>query len=1126
MAGTPSLLLGAFELQERVAVGGVGEVWRAVHCFTRVSAAVKLLNAGYANDAHARAALRAELRAVACLDHPNIVFVFGTGEVSAEVAERSGGRLTPGAAWIAMEYAEGGTLRDRAGEFTWSAVQNALLDVLAGLAHAHARGFIHGDVKPANLLVGGVRGGVKIADFGIARRIEGDGRRRAGRTSWGSPAFMAPEQARADGAPLGAWTDLYALGCTAWALLTGAPPFKGEPAAVLEQHVSASLPPLISSHPLPEGAEPWLRRLLVKDPALRVRHAAEASWSLAAISDRANGTSRPRPAARSASAAEVTQAVAPVDSPVRLRLEMVGLAENTLPESFPARPVPPPPLGGHLGGVGLELLALRSFPVVGREVEQAFLWGRLRDVVERGEARAVVVRGPSGVGTSRLARWLTESAAELGLCRPMVVAYGASGGAPRGLRSAFHQVLRLGRLTRSGAGQALEAAAPALEAEDRSALAGWLLGGGRPAPLPRAERLSLWKRVLAALVHAVPPTGEGRPLVVWVDACEVGSAEALSLVRSMVGSDIPVLFVLTVGDERLPSSSVEAALLEELRLQSAVDELRIAELSPPACRELLETHLGLAPDFAEDLGRRTNGNPLFVMLLLGDFAERRLLETTPMGVRPSKGAEVFLPAALEREWVARAERVAEGLLPGELESVEVLAVLGDPASELEWTEACATLGVAPGFELLDRLEAEGLLTRPGEDTVWRFVHGMFREALERRAARAGRLEAAHRACAATLSRLGKRAHTERVGRHLLLSGDLVGSLQPLSLAIEDRILAREAGPAASLTALRAEALNRAGVAEADERVGEQRFLDALLAHLRNDIVRAERALFNLRAEIDGNGWVGVQARADWFGGRIARSRGRQNEAASQFRAAIASGQIIGDVRTMGRSRAELAEMLAESGDWAGAAAEFEAARSLFEQLDDPAGLGDVHLGLALLDCKTAQHTESAAHLRLAIKAFQRMRNEVGVARAWNVRGDLHRLSGRFDAAAEDYRGAIRVLEATNNWMAVLPHVNLGLLLLARGEEDPAHSQLSQTLPELQKHGAADAEVYVRIGLTITSLRRGDVAAAAATRRSLSPLLTAVRKRDPEIVALLEVLRQEATRVADGDALAWLEQEGV
>jgi hypothetical protein len=160
----------------------MGTVWAGVHRAEGVPVAVKLLSREHAESAHFRALFRNELRHVAALSHPGIVLVLDFGELGADAGERSGGILAPGTPWLAMEYASEGSL-DRGPMADWAAVKDALLAVLAALAHAHARGVLHRDIKPANLLCcgpGDMRPGLKLADFGVAHALRdaGSGGRR------------------------------------------------------------------------------------------------------------------------------------------------------------------------------------------------------------------------------------------------------------------------------------------------------------------------------------------------------------------------------------------------------------------------------------------------------------------------------------------------------------------------------------------------------------------------------------------------------------------------------------------------------------------------------------------------------------------------------------------------------------------------------------------------------------------------------------------------------------------------------------------------------------------------------------------------------------------------------------
>src|SRR3954452_8494207 len=172
-----------------------------------------------------------EARLAAALDHPNVVTLFDFFEHD-------------GVPYIAMEYVGGGSLRSLVGAAGLPQVFGILEGVLAGLAHAERRGIAPRDLKPENVLIT-LRGGVKIADFGIARAYNALTPQRFTGTgmTMGTPAYMAPEQALDQ--PLGPYTDLYALGVMAFELLAGRPPFvAGNAVGVLYGHVHNPPPAL------------------------------------------------------------------------------------------------------------------------------------------------------------------------------------------------------------------------------------------------------------------------------------------------------------------------------------------------------------------------------------------------------------------------------------------------------------------------------------------------------------------------------------------------------------------------------------------------------------------------------------------------------------------------------------------------------------------------------------------------------------------------------------------------------------------------------------------------------------------------------------------------------------------
>lgn len=235
--------------------------------------ALKELSAFHAADPQWALRFVRESRLAGSLTHPNVVTVYDFFEWH-------------GTPHIAMEYLERGSLRPYVGTLTPAQTGGVLAGVLAGLRHAERRGIVHRDLKPENLLVSD-DGDVKITDFGIAKATSelrpGAFRTATGMTV-GTPGYMAPEQAM--GRSVGPWTDLYSLGCIAYELYVGRPPFGGtdEPLALLLRHVNEPVVPAIDAAPdVAPAVSAWIDGLLVKDPARRVRSAEDAWASLEEI---------------------------------------------------------------------------------------------------------------------------------------------------------------------------------------------------------------------------------------------------------------------------------------------------------------------------------------------------------------------------------------------------------------------------------------------------------------------------------------------------------------------------------------------------------------------------------------------------------------------------------------------------------------------------------------------------------------------------------------------------------------------------------------------------------------------------------------------------------------------------
>jgi eukaryotic-like serine/threonine-protein kinase len=268
------VLADRYRLGDRIAAGGMGEVWRAVDLLLDRPVAVKLLRDEYAQHPETLARFRAEARHTAAVSHPGIAQVYDYGEAG------------PGQpSFLVMELVDGPPLTEllARGPLDPALVMDVVAQAAAGLGAAHAAGLVHRDIKPGNLLVG-PGGAVKITDFGIAHAAGSAPLTRTG-TLIGTPAYLAPE--RVAGASAGPASDLYSLGIVAYECLAGAPPFTGTPMEVALAHQYQSLPPLPPAVPLPVAA--LVAELTAGDPAGRPADAGEVAARAARLRDAMNG---------------------------------------------------------------------------------------------------------------------------------------------------------------------------------------------------------------------------------------------------------------------------------------------------------------------------------------------------------------------------------------------------------------------------------------------------------------------------------------------------------------------------------------------------------------------------------------------------------------------------------------------------------------------------------------------------------------------------------------------------------------------------------------------------------------------------------------------------------------------
>jgi len=267
---TGRALGGRYRLIERLGRGGFGEVWRAEDELLHRDVAVKMLTlVGADNDDALR--FEREARALAQLDHPNVVAVYDSG-------------TDDGTPYVVMQLLSGpslAALTSERGPLPLELALDLTRQAAAGLGAAHAAGLIHRDVSPANLILDGET--LKLVDFGVVRLATSSTELTAAGTVFATSGYVSPEQAA--GRQADARSDIYSLGCVLYALLAGEPPFTAEhPIGVVQQHLNTE-PPRIGTRraDIPAALDALVVSMLAKDPSARPAAAQDVERAVASL---------------------------------------------------------------------------------------------------------------------------------------------------------------------------------------------------------------------------------------------------------------------------------------------------------------------------------------------------------------------------------------------------------------------------------------------------------------------------------------------------------------------------------------------------------------------------------------------------------------------------------------------------------------------------------------------------------------------------------------------------------------------------------------------------------------------------------------------------------------------------
>ncbi|MFN8512111.1 MAG: protein kinase [Chloroflexia bacterium] len=275
MSASPDVLHGRYRLDNVIGRGGFARVYLATDLRLKRQVAVKVLSLDLiepGTERDFRARFEREAQAVAALDHPNILGIHDYGETTENV-------------YLVMPYVAGGSLADRlrrTGHFPLEEAARYVRQVAAALDYAHAQGIVHRDLKPQNLMLTGSGDRLLLADFGIAKLLRESTSTYSQSKIVGTVAYMAPEQWRGQALPA---TDIYALGCLLFQLLTGRVPYGGNAEETMYGHMMEPIPSVVerSDGRVPTAVQSVIERALAK----RVEGRFASAGQLAAALDSA-----------------------------------------------------------------------------------------------------------------------------------------------------------------------------------------------------------------------------------------------------------------------------------------------------------------------------------------------------------------------------------------------------------------------------------------------------------------------------------------------------------------------------------------------------------------------------------------------------------------------------------------------------------------------------------------------------------------------------------------------------------------------------------------------------------------------------------------------------------------------
>lgn len=764
----PELQIGPFQIETLLGQGAMGSVWKARHLDDDIIVAIKFL-LEEKSDEWMRSQFENEIQAVAGLNHRNICQVLDHGRFLAPNSNKH-------YPYLVMEYIDGPAMFDLTGRISWIPLRRLILQLLDALAHAHARGFLHHDIKPSNVMLRRKDGlawtedsifeplEVVLMDFGLARP---QGEISQNNYIQGTPAYMPPEQLKGAQNQYGPWSDLYSLGCSLWRLLTGSPPHgsgrKLRDYLFASEHVS--LPPLQNQVSIPTKLEDWLHIILNKNPRTRFQMAADAARELRQLRNADRMPYEPI-IYEDDKTASFKRTYTP--SPIQDVTFSGARTFVPIPTDWRRRYPPKKPI--QLKGVGLNLFALRRIPIMGRIEERDKLWQTLRDVQQKG-TMLTSLTGVEGIGKTCLAEWLGERGEEFGCCiriqieceyniriehiKPMMRAMLGIEGLTQEEASShlFNQVHPSESIFTS-----IPELIPLLHPKNN-----------HPLDFSSDTFFSLWLDFLEHISYKDPK----RCRVIILHIEKIMKAPKLfdfceRMLKSSRSRRLPILIVLPIRSEQITKSSKQRLQLAKLHQNANAIRISVNRLSVDEETDLIERSLGLSPTLTKEITRKTKGIPYLSIQIITELVIKKTLVIGKEGFVLAADNTLQIPEWAQRSWDKRLYDILDGSSENEINAIQLAALIGEHVQLDLWRRCLKTLGLPYPIRLLTQLVNRRLLLKWKGGRGFSFEHPIFIETLVSDLSESKRIEY-HKECAEGIKSTDNPKVRESIAYHLKLS---------------------------------------------------------------------------------------------------------------------------------------------------------------------------------------------------------------------------------------------------------------------------------------------------------------------------------------------------------------------